>query len=153
TDPLPYNATALAIQQALAGLPTIANLSALPVTATTTMGLTVGVELTATPQSKLGLLPSTIAGAGIDPDLIVTAPLQTRPVTAITLSDNAASSTLIVNGRRLDFTVPPAANLVRLDGAAPVRLDLTLSGLGAASFKLVVNGTDVAVNLPATSLF
>jgi hypothetical protein len=113
TASLPYNATALAVQEAIQALPGIRDLSALNVTATTTTGLTFGVELTATPQSNMGLIPATAAGLDangqvIDPDLIVTSPLRTRPVPPIPLGDAAASSTLLINGRRVDFTVPAA---------------------------------------------
>ncbi|HEX3150272.1 MAG TPA: hypothetical protein VHR66_19505 [Gemmataceae bacterium] len=151
TDPLLYNATALAIQQALQGLAVIRDLGALPVTATTRTQLVFGVDLVATPQAKLGLTAATPAGNGIDPDLIVAAPLATQPVQPLGLTDNAGSTSVLVNGRRLDLSVPAATSIVQVQAIDHVMVDHLILGYSSMAFSMTVGGTPVSVTIPSES--
>ena len=155
TDALPYDATALAIQQALQGLPVIRDLGALPVTATTHTQLVFGVDLVATPQAKLGLTAATPAGTGIDPDLIVTAPLVTKPVVPLDLTDTAGSTSVLVNGRRLDLSVTAASNQVQVQATDLASIEFLIFGYSPMTFNMdVVQGvthTAVTVQVPATT--
>lgn len=158
TTPIAYNADALAVQQALLALPAVRALGALPVTATTTTALTFGAELLPTPQTKLGLIPATAAGVNVDPDVILAAPLATRTVDRVTPSDASSTTSLVINGQRVDLNIPAApANNIALTMVDRVRFEFLILGYATSTFDLTVTNiasTVVNVTIPgAESVF
>src|SRR5262249_30872778 len=134
TAPIAFDASAQAVQEALEALDTIGTLNYLPVSATTSLRLTLGAELNPAPATQLGLDPA--------PVVLLSPPLRIDDITPVPLMAAApVSSSILVNGRRLNFTVPSEPrHSIRLTAPSPLRPGLFGTLPGNATFTLIVDG-------------